>query len=274
MTSPWSTFPLSLKRTLTVKTKRATLGLYRSLLRTAQHFDNDIHQVFLWNTIRERFRFEMYNSSRAQTLTLLLQGEKALDLLRKAQGGNRTYLERIDAMATAKIGPLKHVTQNIRKIQHPLKRALAATDARSHASRIRQTGRSNRIPLSKSLCRKLRIDTDLPLTRRQRLEYKTRIYKKKKKLRVRTFYQQAITTRNSCGYVFKRVRGWVQPLRTSMMLKNLVKKKQQRFDLNYKYAWHLELVRQERIFLSNLGIKDELGDCSKFHNIEMIKKYC
>ncbi|KAI9009375.1 hypothetical protein CLU79DRAFT_489781 [Phycomyces nitens] len=118
MSPPWSTFSLSVKRTLNTKTRTITLGLYRSLLRISQKFDNEAHQTFLWNTIRERFRFELHNHSRAQTLTLLLQGEKALDLLRIAQGGNQTYLKRIDAMVTAKIGPLEHVARNLRKIQH------------------------------------------------------------------------------------------------------------------------------------------------------------
>lgn len=52
-----------------------TLGLYRSLLRSTKDFDQ---RAFLLNTIRERFRFHQYETSRPRVLKLLTEGGKVL----------------------------------------------------------------------------------------------------------------------------------------------------------------------------------------------------
>ncbi|KAG2192895.1 hypothetical protein INT46_008903 [Mucor plumbeus] len=83
---------------------------------------------------------------------------------------------------------------------------------------------------------------------------------KQSKIVERKPYQIAITTKHAIGFVFKRVRGWRQPVKTSMMIKNRVKANQVRIDKFQSYKLQLEMIRGERTFLQNLGClpKDKL----------------
>lgn len=64
----------------------------------------------------------------------------------------------------------------------------------------------------------------------------------------------------SNGDKFKRVRGWVQPVQTSMMLKDRVKTNQMRLDKLNELKKQLEMIESERLFLDTLGClpKDKL----------------
>lgn len=101
--------------------------------------------------------------------------------------------------------------------------------------------------------------------------------KQEKKEINRKPYQVAITTQHSSGYRFKRVRGWVQPVQTAMMLKSRVKTNQIRLDKLFEYKSQLEMVRSERLFLSNLGClpSDKLHDMgmSVLREIAGVLKY-
>lgn len=86
-----------------------------------------------------------------------------------------------------------------------------------------------------------------------------------KKQVVRKPYQVAMTTQHSSGYEFKRVRGWRQPVKTAMMLRNRVKTNQIRLDRYYDLKTQLDMIRSEREFLRNLGClpRDRLADYGK-----------
>ncbi|OBZ82552.1 hypothetical protein A0J61_09402 [Choanephora cucurbitarum] len=79
------------------------------------------------------------------------------------------------------------------------------------------------------------------------------IKKKKKKMVKRKPYQVAITTRTAFGFEFKRVRGWRQPVQTSMMMKNRVRVQQARLDRFQLFKQQLEMIRSERLFLTQLN---------------------
>ncbi|KAI7902438.1 uncharacterized protein BX663DRAFT_511071 [Cokeromyces recurvatus] len=101
--------------------------------------------------------------------------------------------------------------------------------------------------------------------------------KKKPKMTKRKRYQVAITTRTAHGFEFKRVRGWVQPVQTSMMLKKRVKTNQARIDKSDKLKEELNMIRMEERFLRQLNclpkeglidyeinIKEALTELSKY----------
>ncbi|CEP06920.1 hypothetical protein [Parasitella parasitica] len=75
---------------------------------------------------------------------------------------------------------------------------------------------------------------------------------KRSKIVERKSYQVAITVRHALGFEFKRVRGWRQPVQTSMMIKNRVKATQKKIDKYNDLKLQLEMVRGERLFLQNL----------------------
>ncbi|RCH94023.1 hypothetical protein CU098_002443, partial [Rhizopus stolonifer] len=77
--------------------------------------------------------------------------------------------------------------------------------------------------------------------------------KKKPKMTKRKPYQTVMTTRTSSGYEFKRIRGWRQPVKTSMMLKNRVKTIQGRLDRYSMFKSQLGMIQSERLFLEQLG---------------------
>ncbi|KAL9543604.1 hypothetical protein PS6_009189 [Mucor atramentarius] len=77
--------------------------------------------------------------------------------------------------------------------------------------------------------------------------------KKPSKVVERKPYQVAITTQHNMGFQFKRVRGWRQPIKTSMMIKNRVKAVQARIDKFQQYRGQLDMIRGERLFLQHLN---------------------
>ncbi|KAL9555336.1 hypothetical protein MBANPS3_002399 [Mucor bainieri] len=77
-------------------------------------------------------------------------------------------------------------------------------------------------------------------------------HKKSKKLVERKPYQVAIATQHAMGFQFKRVRGWRQPVKTAMMIKNKVKATQVRIDKFQQYRAQLDMIRGERLFLQTL----------------------
>lgn len=78
----------------------------------------------------------------------------------------------------------------------------------------------------------------------------------------------AIVAQTSNGYQFKRVRGWVQPVQTSMMLKDRVKTNQMRLDKLSDLKMQLEMIESEKLFLDTLGClpKDKLKGFGMKHN--------
>lgn len=67
----------------------------------------------------------------------------------------------------------------------------------------------------------------------------------------------AILTSSASGHKFKRVRGWRQPVKTSMRIKNKVKSLQKRRDRLNELKSHLEMIDSERMFLKNLSHSPE-----------------
>ncbi|KAI8331447.1 hypothetical protein EDC96DRAFT_527175 [Choanephora cucurbitarum] len=174
---------LSFNKKLIAESRACTLGLYRSLLRTGQHYPYKIKQ-----TIRTRFRESVHVTSRHQSLLLMQEAEKTLMYLNKGLHHQDTH-------------------QSILNYAKALK-----------------------LPKKKPMVTK----------------------KKKKKMVKRKPYQVAITTRTAFGFEFKRVRGWRQPVQTSMMMKNRVKVQQARLDRFNLFKQQLEMIRSERLFLSQL----------------------
>lgn len=115
--------------------------------------------------------------------------------------------------------------------------------------------------LPNELFQRAAIQHPLPKTRRERLACLPQ--KKKSRFRRRKPYQVAITLSDSSGHSFKRVRGWRQPVRTAMMLKNRVKTTQRRLDTSYAYQEQLDMLRHERQFLSQLGAWEDTSECGK-----------
>ncbi|CAO3626337.1 unnamed protein product [Mucor fragilis] len=76
--------------------------------------------------------------------------------------------------------------------------------------------------------------------------------KKANKIVERKPYQVAIATQHAMGFRFKRVRGWRQPVKTSMMIKNRVKAIQVRIDKFQQCRAQLDMIRGERLFLQHL----------------------
>ncbi|GAN09348.1 hypothetical protein MAM1_0261d08874 [Mucor ambiguus] len=78
------------------------------------------------------------------------------------------------------------------------------------------------------------------------------LHKQSNKIVERKPYQVAIATQHAMGFQFKRVRGWRQPVKTSMMIKNKVKATQARIDKFQLYRAQLDMIRGERLFLQYL----------------------
>ncbi|KAK4515836.1 uncharacterized protein ATC70_010794 [Mucor velutinosus] len=93
--------------------------------------------------------------------------------------------------------------------------------------------------------------------------------KKSSKIVERKPYQVAIATQHAMGFQFKRVRGWRQPVKTSMMIKSRVKATQARIDKFQQYRAQLDMIRGERLFLQYLNClpRDNLNEYE--YNIKM-----
>lgn len=133
-------------------------------------------------------------------------------------------------------------------------RAIVASDIRSLAARKRNP--QARIPALESICRMVKIEKPIIATEKSCRRRRPRFRKRKP-------YQVALTVTESNGYTFKRVRGWRQPVQTSMMIKNRVKKLQSWLDEQQRCQSHLEMMRHERQFLSELGVQEDIHEYGK-----------
>jgi hypothetical protein len=77
---------------------------------------------------------------------------------------------------------------------------------------------------------------------------------KRAKIRPRKPFQTAFKVESSSGRVFMRVRGWVQPAKTSMMVKNSVKAVQRRLDRFQVHQEYLQMLDGEALFLKSCGV--------------------
>lgn len=77
---------------------------------------------------------------------------------------------------------------------------------------------------------------------------------KERKMRPRKPFQTAYKVESSSGRVFMRVRGWVQPAKTSMMVKNSVKAVQRRLDRFQANQEYLQMLDGEALFLKSCGV--------------------
>jgi hypothetical protein len=85
------------------------------------------------------------------------------------------------------------------------------------------------------------------------------------KMRPRKPYQQAFKVTDSSGRNFIRVRGWVQPVKTSMMIKNSVRTAQRRRDRYQKYVEDLNMLDGEVLFLKGCRVNaDDILGAGKF----------
>lgn len=143
------------------------------------------------------------------------------------------------------------------------RRAIAAADIRSRASRRRQPRRRYAIAASGVVCRLTKINTP---TYRSKHFIKKITRKKPARFRNRKHYQVALTVKDSNGFEFKRVRGWRQPLKTSMMMKKRVRKVLLWQERTEDMEWYQEMIKYEREFQMSLGIKpDDYSEFSKKH---------
>ncbi|KAI9484798.1 hexokinase-domain-containing protein [Zychaea mexicana] len=229
--------------------QRATPGL--SLLKTARTFDNPNQQKFLADTIRERFRFHKHESSRPRVLRLLHEGNEALRILEEAPL-NTVYMERVNALAHAEAGPLKHSVQKLNK------RAVAAMDLRSQESKRRNHGIGDRIHGTKTVYELARIPEQLPASGRPGEKPR-----KAPKMTKRKPYQ-IVHTVTAQGFTFKRLRGWRQPVQTAMMIKARVKKLQEWMDKDQYLKSMLDILKHEQVFYDGLGVSDDQHEYGKY----------
>ncbi|CEG72275.1 hypothetical protein RMATCC62417_07858 [Rhizopus microsporus] len=171
---------------LSHQTRVATLGLYRSLLRASEKYEQ--HSV-ISNAIREQFKANRHVTSRPRVLELLEQANKI-----------HTHLQKADPHTTERV--TQYAADHFKKRHPPQKKK-----------------------------------------------------SKKRNFRRRKPYQKPILVTHWTGYQFYRVRGWRQPLRTSMIIKNLVKRQQRRQDLYAELAAQYEMVQKEFQFEKQLGMK-------------------
>ncbi|KAJ8660207.1 hypothetical protein O0I10_004067 [Lichtheimia ornata] len=250
------------KPSIVKEARSATLDLYRSLLKAAAQFPESHQRYFLRETVRERFRFHRHETSRPRVLRCLQEGSKALEIMWDAKS-NAVYMERIDALATAKAGPLKHVVGKLRRIPDLNKRASAALDIRSSSSRKRDP--NARMAAPEHLCKLARITQPAPYQPPSQ-PTKTPKFTKRKP------YMVSIRTHDANGIPFIRVRGWRQPVQTSMMIKTRVKKLQQWMDKIHELQDLRRMIRSERIFYTSLGIHEDFKEY-EYHMTEAERYY-
>ncbi|KAI9272961.1 hypothetical protein BDA99DRAFT_280287 [Phascolomyces articulosus] len=161
-------------------------------------------------------------------------------------------MERINAMVNAEIGPLKHSVERLRRIPDLKKRALAANDLRSRASKRRHHDKGSRIHGSDTVRALARIPESLSSCTHLEIEKP----QKRTKMSKRKPYQ-IVKTVVTQGFSFNRLRGWRQPVKTAMMLKNRTKKLQQWTDQQQQIDSFLDILRHEQVFYDHLGIKED-----------------
>lgn len=87
---------------------------------------------------------------------------------------------------------------------------------------------------------------------------------KRQKFTKRKPYMVSIRTHDANGIPFIRVRGWRQPVQTSMMIKTRVKKLQQWMDKIHELQDLRRMIRSERIFYDHLGIHEDFKEYGTF----------
>ncbi|KAG1058022.1 hypothetical protein G6F43_000180 [Rhizopus delemar] len=172
---------------LTQQTRQATLGLYRSLLRSSKKYEQNDK---IKNIIQQKFRANRHITSRPKVLELLSEANKINQHLQKP---SLQIKQRVS----------QYLQNEIKEKKQPEKKKI-----------------------------------------------------KKKKHRKRKPYQVALTVTHSSGYQFKRVRGWVQPVKTSMIIKKFTKTVQKRLDRYTALQEQLDMVKKELQFEISLGIRD------------------
>ncbi|KAG2184940.1 hypothetical protein INT43_000853 [Umbelopsis isabellina] len=235
-----------------------TRVLYRSLLRESAQFNESKVCTFLRTTIRERFRFHKHETSARRALITIQEGQrvcvkrllkrfrpivdigffnKALKVMRAALEGNDPYYRRIEAMANAEIGPLAFVKKKICRIANPAKRHLATLDIRPQSAKSQRPGVA--IPLPEYI---------------MQVEQSPSKEANAAELSKRKPYMRAIQVQCATGRKFMRVRGWIQPQKTSMMIKASVMTNQRRVDRIKLYEEYIRLLNGEADFLKELGV--------------------
>ncbi|KAG2215269.1 hypothetical protein INT45_008191, partial [Circinella minor] len=245
------------------KIKKKTLDLYKSLLKSTRSLKDVNQHHFLINTIRERFRFHKHESSRPRILGLLREGNEALRILEEAPH-NSIYMERINALAEAKAGPLKNSVEKLRRIPNLKIRALAIKDIRSRTLKRRNHDSKNHIPGS-DIVRKLARIPDSLTTTTTTTTHQEKNQKKPKMIKRKPY--QIVKTITAQGFTFKRLRGWRQPVKTAMMIKKRIKKSQQWTNHQQTIESLLDIISHEQLFYDTLGVNNHLKDYSKFSSI-------
>ncbi|KAG1473383.1 hypothetical protein G6F56_000977 [Rhizopus delemar] len=175
----------SINTSLTKQTRIATLGLYRSLLRSSKKYES--HES-MKKIIQQKFRTHRYITSRPKVLELLSEGNQ-IDW----------HLKKDDEQTKQRVS--QYFKEEVR-VKKPW---------------VQQ--------------------------------------KKKKKYIKRKPHQVALVVTHSTGYQFRRVRGWTQPVKVSMIIKKFTKKIQKRLDRYAELLEHLEMVKKENQFERDLGIR-------------------
>ncbi|CAO3592187.1 unnamed protein product [Absidia cylindrospora] len=270
-------------RQLYLQTRSVTLSLYRSLLKTARQFTAPHEHWFLNHTIRERFRFHECETSRKKALHLLSEGDEALQQMKLALEGNLAVKNYIDQLASAKIGPLAHAITKLRRIPDLLQRSIAAADIRSQASRLRNTRRSDRMILPSHLIEEARLPMSrVPSSRRLykaaialMTQQKKEQRQKPKKQIVLKPYQVKRASYASSGFMFVERRGFRQPTRTGMMMKNRAKTQQKRLDESNRLMVQKNDLLSESLFLKQLGVTDDTNEYLTpiYDSLKQISKY-
>ncbi|CAO3658509.1 unnamed protein product [Umbelopsis ramanniana] len=194
-------------------------------------------QTFLRNTISERFRFHHHETSIHRSLKAIDEAEKSLIIIRTALAGNRRYYDKLVDLGMGRIGPLAFVKDKIRQISNSSKRYTASLDVRPQSAKHRDP--ADRFPLPSHV---MYLTPPAPKQLKER------------KMRPRKPFQTAHKVESSSGRVFMRVRGWVQPAKTSMMVKNSVIAVQRRLDRFQAHQEYLQMLDGEALFLKNCGV--------------------
>ncbi|GAB5592914.1 hypothetical protein Unana1_07814 [Umbelopsis nana] len=143
-------------------------------------------------------------------------------------------------MSLGEIGPLAFVRDKMKKISNPSKRYATAMDIRPQSAKHRNPKTSISLPGHI-------MQVKLPTPQQH----------KGPKMRKRKPYQHAFKVESSSGRIFMRVRGWMQPVKTSMMIKNAVKTSQRRLDKFNSYQDYLSMLEGEALFLRGCGVGDD-----------------
>ncbi|KAI9288497.1 hypothetical protein BC943DRAFT_334672 [Umbelopsis sp. AD052] len=101
-----------------------TRGLYRCLLRESARFQEREVQMFLRNTISERFHFHHRETSIPRSLKAIHEAEKSLTIIRAALSGDSHYYNKLVDLGMGRIGPLAFVRDKIKRISNPAKTSM------------------------------------------------------------------------------------------------------------------------------------------------------